>query len=64
MDKTTRIIIGVALLIIGIVLQGLHTTLMKRYKDEDDNFNSEYLCYLCAYISGFCYYMAILIPMG
>ena len=35
MDKTTRIIIGVALLIIGIVLQGLHTTLMQRYKDEN-----------------------------
>lgn len=64
MDKTARVIIGVLLLIVGVLLQGLHTRLLHRYRDENDNFDSEYLCYLCAYISGFCYYLAIVIPIG
>lgn len=64
MDKTTRVIIGVLVLIVGILVQGLHTRLLHRYRDEDDNFDSEYLCWLCAYASGFCYYLSIVILMG
>lgn len=64
MDETARIIIAILSIIVGLMLQDVHTILMKKYKDEDDDFNSEYLCYLCAYISGFCYYMAIIISIG